>query len=144
MRTVLRTIPAWKFWIPQFEFSAKECLPLSQGFSGVLSPAHWDCLSIAANLRDAARGFLSHPNWAIGGRSLIQQLPADLNRVPIQRVTYKILMANRFGSNLFETLTRRLCDLLHPYFLDFQNSISLEVCCRCLKEMRVSDSIEVL
>ena len=53
-------------------------------------------------------------------------------------------MANRFGSNLFETLSRRLSDLFHPYFLDFQNAISLKVCCRCLKEMKVSDSIKVL
>ena len=48
MRTALRTTPGWKVWIDQLEFAAKECLPFNQGFSGELSPAYWDCPSIAA------------------------------------------------------------------------------------------------
>lgn len=110
----------------------------------MLSPAYWDCPSIATNLREAAGGFPSHTDWANGGRVLIQQLPAELNGYPLQRTAYKILLDARFGSNLHETLRRRLIDLFNPYLLDFQNSISLVDCCACLKELRASDSIKVL
>ena len=102
LRTALRTIPSWKLWIDQLEFAAKECLPFNQAFSGELSPAYWDCLSIAANLREAAGGVPSHLDWENGGRVIIQQLPTELNQIPLQRMAYNLLPSTRFGSNLRE------------------------------------------
>ena len=64
--------------------------------------------------------------------------------IPIQKLVYKKILANRFGNNLNDTFQRRLTSLFQPYELDFQQSILLDRCWGALRKCRVADAVKVI
>ena len=114
---------------------------------------------IACNLREASLGFPHHHQWSesladmfcsqntnaqFGVLRTKYECPNPSDRVKMQTVVYNQLVSHRFGYSLDDTIMERLINLLHPFTLDFENSILLERCWCVLKENRVSAVIKVL
>ena len=100
---------------------------------------------IYVNLSLASSGFPNDPRWNQGASELINNLAAQHGSPKhLQKIMYVQLMKSRFGDNLSSTIEGGLHALLHPFTLDFHNSILLRPCFQELKKLRVADSIKVL
>ena len=148
IRTALKTVTSWRCWITQLEEAADRYLPANYVVRDCLSVTCWDSPPIAVNLREAARGLPRHPSWARGLPDFISKLGTSnggsWQAIPIQKLVYKELVANRFGNNLNDTFERRLNSLFQPYELDFQQAILLDGCWGALKKCRVADAVKII
>ena len=119
IRTALKTVTNWRGWITQLEDAADRCLPANAVAKGCLSVSCWDSPPIAVNLRDAAGGLPCHPTWSRGLSEGIREIgttnDGSWRNIPIQKLIYKLLVANRFGNTLNDTFERRLPSLLQVF-----------------------------
>ena len=145
MRSAIRTIPGWKFWITQLADAAQNFLPLELFVRDYLSTSAWDSPPIAVNLREAFNGLPNHPHWSLGNSDILSKLHcSELGKQCVQKQIYKELISRKFGNKINNTSEKRLTTLFHPYELDFQKSILLPECWCILRKCRVSDAVKVI
>jgi len=137
IRCAQSTLPFFEEWLPSIHSLSMQVLPISQIATGASSPAFWDSVPFAVNLKSARSGFPELTNVNKGFSEAMQEVSSahrNKTKPKLQKILYKHLLPSIYPLSTSHLIAKRARDLA-PAQADDVDLQQIEAACSLLRKL---------
>jgi len=115
IRCAQSTLPFFEEWLPSIHSMLIDVLPIAQLATGATSPAFWDSVPFAVNLKNARSGFPELTNVNKGFSVAMHEVsnaPLSKTKSKLQKILYKHLLPFIYTPSTVQLIAKRATDLV--------------------------------